>query len=1248
MAEIKRIYVEKKEGCNIEASQLLADIKENLGLTNLTGLRILNRYDVEDIADDVFEAASKTIFSEPPVDYIYNETFEMAEDETAFSMEYLPGQYDQRADSAMQCIQIISGDDKAVVASAKTYVLKGKLSTEDVEKIKHYCINPVDSREASMEKPATLKMDLTIPTTVETIEGFIDMDEKALLDYRKSLGLAMSEADILFCQKYFKDTEKRNPTITEIRVIDTYWSDHCRHTTFATHINDVTFEDGKYKEVVENVYKMYLDEKKSLGREQKPVCLMDIATTGMRALKAQGELDNFDESEEINACSIVVPVDVDGVEEDWLVMFKNETHNHPTEIEPFGGAATCLGGAIRDPLSGRSYVYQAMRVTGAGDPTVPVADTLQGKLPQRKIVTSAAHGYSSYGNQIGLATGQVAEIYDEGYVAKRMEIGAVIAAAKKENVIRECPDAGDIIILTGGRTGRDGCGGATGSSKEHDEDSILTCGAEVQKGNAPTERKLQRLFRNPEVSKMIRRCNDFGAGGVSVAIGELADGLEINLDLVPKKYEGLDGTELAISESQERMAVVVKADKADSFIKYANEENLEATVVAKVTDDRRLKMFWNGNDIVNISRDFLDTNGAVQNTDIYVEEPANKPEKIENKSDLKAQWLENLSQLNVACQKGLVERFDSTIGAGTILMPFGGKNQMTPAEVMAAKIPLLKGETTTGTLMSYGYNPTVAKWSPFHSAVYAVVESVAKIVAGGGDYDSVRLTFQEYFERLGEDSHRWGKPFSALLGAYLAQMELGTAAIGGKDSMSGTFKDLDVPPTLVSFAVDPVKMYNVISPEFKNAGNTIVKVNVSYDENDLPVFDELKKNFAKISELVKEGKIVSAATIGVGGIAAAVTKMAFGNDIGAVINEEDLFNYNYGSFVLELACDKAEAEKLFAGYNFAVIGNTTSEKNIVANGVTIDLDEALNVWIKPLEKIFPTKYLEDVKKADIEIKPFNVVEKKFSGKGIAAPRVLIPVFPGNNCEYDTKRAFEKAGAVADTLVVTNLKTQWLEESIDKMVDMIHNSQIIMIPGGFSAGDEPEGSGKFIAAVFRNPKVKEAVMDLLKNRDGLMLGICNGFQALIKLGLVPFGEIRDMEENSPTLTFNTIGRHISCLADTKIVSNKSPWLWNSNVGDIHKVAFSHGEGRFMADETVIKALAENNQIATQYVDPNGNPTFDIRYNPNGSLYAIEGITSPDGRVLGKMGHSERMGNGVFKNVPGEKDQKIFLSGVQYFK
>lgn len=1250
MSQVKRLYVEKKPSYAVKAKELAEELKAYLSIDDVSNVRVLIRYDVENVSAETMEKAAVTVFSEPPVDDLYEEDFPKKEGDRVFSVEYLPGQFDQRADSAMQCLQLLNEKEEPIIRSATTYVFSGNISDEEFEKIKEYCINPVDSRETDEKKPETLVMDYEEPADVAIFDGFKDMPEEELKALYDSLGLAMTFEDFRYIQNYYHGEEDRNPSMTEIRVLDTYWSDHCRHTTFSTELKDVTFGDGYYKPLFEKTYNEYLADRAEVygDRKDKFICLMDLALMGMKKLKQDGLLDNMEESDEINACSIVVPVEFEDKTEEWLISFKNETHNHPTEIEPFGGAATCLGGAIRDPLSGRSYVYQAMRVTGCADPTVPMAETMKGKLPQRKLTTGAAKGYSSYGNQIGLATGQVAEIYDEGYVAKRMEIGAVIAAAKKENVIRECPDAGDIIILTGGRTGRDGCGGATGSSKEHDEDSILTCGAEVQKGNAPTERKLQRLFRNPEVSKMIRRCNDFGAGGVSVAIGELADGLEINLDLVPKKYEGLDGTELAISESQERMAVVVKADKADSFIKYANEENLEATVVAKVTDDRRLKMFWNGNDIVNISRDFLDTNGAVQNTDIYVEEPANKPEKIENKSDLKAQWLENLSQLNVACQKGLVERFDSTIGAGTILMPFGGKNQMTPAEVMAAKIPLLKGETTTGTLMSYGYNPTVAKWSPFHSAVYAVVESVAKIVAGGGDYDSVRLTFQEYFERLGEDSHRWGKPFSALLGAYLAQMELGTAAIGGKDSMSGTFKDLDVPPTLVSFAVDPVKMYNVISPEFKNAGNTIVKVNVSYDENDLPVFDELKKNFAKISELVKEGKIVSAATIGVGGIAAAVTKMAFGNDIGAVINEEDLFNYNYGSFVLELACDKAEAEKLFAGYNFAVIGNTTSEKNIVANGVTIDLDEALNVWIKPLEKIFPTKYLEDVKKADIEIKPFNVVEKKFSGKGIAAPRVLIPVFPGNNCEYDTKRAFEKAGAVADTLVVTNLKTQWLEESIDKMVDMIHNSQIIMIPGGFSAGDEPEGSGKFIAAVFRNPKVKEAVMDLLKNRDGLMLGICNGFQALIKLGLVPFGEIRDMEENSPTLTFNTIGRHISCLADTKIVSNKSPWLWNSNVGDIHKVAFSHGEGRFMADEAVIKALAENNQIATQYVDPNGNPTFDIRYNPNGSLYAIEGITSPDGRVLGKMGHSERMGNGVFKNVPGEKDQKIFLSGVQYFK
>ena len=889
-----------------------------------------------------------------------------------------------------------------------------------------------------------------------------------------------------------------------------------------------------------------------------------------------------------------------------------------------------------------------MRVTGAGDPTVPIQDTIPGKLPQSKLVRSAAHGYSSYGNQIGLATGQVTEIYDEGYVAKRMEIGAVIAAAKKCDVIRERPQKGDLIILTGGRTGRDGCGGATGSSKEHNEDSILTCGAEVQKGNAPTERKIQRLFRNSEVSRMIKRCNDFGAGGVSVAIGELAEGLEINLDLVPKKYEGLDGTELAISESQERMAVVVDPANVDKFIKFANEENLEAVVVAEVTDDRRLKMYWNGNDIVNISRDFLDTNGAAQYTKVTVSSPNEKPALKETNENIKEKWLENLSDLNVSCQKGLSERFDSTIGAGTVLMPFGGKNQLTPIEAMAAKVPVLEGDTTTATLMSFGYNPKVAKWSPFHGALYAVVESVAKIVATGGNYDSCRLTFQEYFERLGNTPERWGKPFSALLGALVAQMKLGTASIGGKDSMSGTFKDLDVPPTLVSFAVDVSDINTIISPEFKTIESSIVRLTTKYDENDLPDFNELIKNFKLVSKLIKEKKVIAASTIGQGGVAAAVSKMAFGNDIGAEINTNDLFNYSYGSFVLEMPYDKETIDELLKGYNYEIIGETNEDEVFKVNGETITIDEAKKMWFKPLEKIFPTKYYSDYDTSDISVKSFEITTKKHTGMGIAAPRVFIPVFPGTNCEYDTKRAFEKAGAVADTLVISNLKKEWLVQSIDRMVEMINNSQIIMIPGGFSAGDEPEGSGKFIAAVFRNPKVKEATMNLLKNRDGLMLGICNGFQALIKLGLVPYGEIRDMEENAPTLTFNTIGRHVSCLADTKIISNKSPWLWNTAVGQVHRVAFSHGEGRFVADDATIKSLAENGQIATQYVNEHGVPTYDIKYNPNGSVYAIEGITSPDGRVLGKMGHSERIGNGVFTNVPGEKDQKIFLSGVEYFK
>ena len=1245
---IKRIFVEKKKGCDIEASQLFADIKENFEISALEGLRILYRYDVEDISDEAFAVAEKTIFSEPPVDNVYLERFDMTEDEVAFGMEYLPGQYDQRADSAMQCVQIISGDDNAVINAAKIFVLKGKLTVGDIEKIKNYCINPVDSREASMEKPETLRMKLNIPETVETLTGFIDKNEEELLTLRAEMGLAMSDADIIFCQKYFKDTEKRDPSITEIKVIDTYWSDHCRHTTFATNITDVKFEDGKYKKVIEDAYNMYLDLKKDLGRENKPQCLMDIAVMGMRALKAQGKLANFDESEEINACSIVVPVDIDGKTEDYLIMFKNETHNHPTEIEPFGGAATCIGGCIRDPLSGRSYVYQAMRVTGAGDPTVPVQDTIDGKLPQSKLVRSAAHGYSSYGNQIGLATGQVTEIYDEGYVAKRMEIGAVIAAAKKSDVVRERPEKGDIIILTGGRTGRDGCGGATGSSKEHNTESIHTCGAEVQKGNAPTERKIQRLFRNSEVSRMIKRCNDFGAGGVSVAIGELADGLEINLDLVPKKYEGLDGTELAISESQERMAVVVDKNDVDRFIKFANEENLEATVVAEVTDDRRLKMFWNGNDIVNISRDFLDTNGAAQYTTVEVKSPAEKPAKIETAGNIKEKWLEVLSDLNVACQKGLSERFDSTIGAGTVLMPFGGKNQLTPVEAMAAKVPVLEGDTTTATLMSFGYNPKVAKWSPFHGALYAVVESVAKIVATGGNYDSCRLTFQEYFERLGNAPERWGKPFSALLGALVAQMKLGTASIGGKDSMSGTFNDLDVPPTLVSFAVDVSDVNTIISPELKTIESYIVKLTTKYDDNDLPVFDSLIKNFKLVSKLIKNKAVTAASTIGQGGVAAALSKMAFGNDIGFEINDDDLFNYNYGSFILEMPGDEESVKELLAGYDYKIIGETIEENIFKVNGEDITIEDAKKTWFKPLEKIFPTKYYSAFDTKDITLKPFEVAVKKHTGKGIAAPRVFIPVFPGTNCEYDTKKAFENAGAIADTLVISNLKNEWLAESIDKMAEMINNSQIIMIPGGFSAGDEPEGSGKFIAAVFRNPKVREATMNLLKNRDGLMLGICNGFQALIKLGLVPYGEIRDMEETAPTLTFNTIGRHVSCLADTKIISDKSPWLWNTAVGQVHRVAFSHGEGRFMADEATIKALAENGQIATQYVNVNGEPTYDIKYNPNGSIYAVEGITSPDGRVLGKMGHSERIGNGVFTNVPGEKDQKIFISGVEYFK
>ncbi|HCT65305.1 MAG TPA: phosphoribosylformylglycinamidine synthase [Lachnospiraceae bacterium] len=1253
---IKRLYIEKKKGCDVEAQSMLADIRENLGISELTGVRIFNRYDVEGISDTDYEKAKTTIFSEPPVDKVYEEEITFSNGERVFATEYLPGQYDQRSDSAMQCVQIISQAEKPTIICAKVVALEGNLSDEEFSAIKSYCINPVDSREAMLEKPKSLVMEMEIPEDVKSFDGFIDKTEEEINDLRNQLETAMSFEDMLFCQKYFRDVEKRNPTTTEIRVIDTYWSDHCRHTTFQTKIENVEIEDGLYKAPIEKAYESYLAERKDVyGDRDKDICLMDIAVMGMKTLRKKGILDNLDQSEEINACSIVVPVDIDGIEEEWLIMFKNETHNHPTEIEPFGGAATCLGGAIRDPLSGRSYVYQAMRVTGSADPRAKVEDTIPGKLPQRKITTEAARGYSSYGNQIGLSTGQVAEIYDEGFVAKRMEIGAVIAAAKKDHVVREVPEEGDIIILTGGRTGRDGCGGATGSSKEHTLESIESCGAEVQKGNAPTERKLQRLFRNPEVSTMIKRCNDFGAGGVSVAIGELADSLVIDLDAVPKKYEGLDGTELAISESQERMAVVVRKENLDKFIKFAAEENLEATPVAVVTDDRRLIMKWRNNAIVDISRDFLDTNGATQKTNIKVTSPKKASyfdtTCVDDKlieSNIKKAWLNNLSNINVSSQKGLVERFDATIGAGTVLMPFGGKNQLTPPEAMAAKVPLLKGETNTTTLMSYGYNPNISKWSPFHGAIYAVVESLAKIVATGGEYSKIRLTFQEYFEKLGTDPEKWGKPFAALVGAFKAQMEMGVAAIGGKDSMSGTFMDISVPPTLVSFAVDTTKVDNVISPEFKAVGNTVVYLPAKRDKYDLPDFDYLKQLFGLVTSFIQKGICVSAHTVRTGGIAEAISKMTFGNSIGMAFEDDienvDLFKPVYGSFVIEIKNAKIID---FMGLDAKIIGKTIEEPVIQLKDIEISLKEMLPEWEGTLEKVFPTK-VKFNGEGSTEIKTF---ENKDFGKPaikIAKPKVFIPVFPGNNCEYDSAKAFEKAGAEAKTLVVANMSVQALEESIEKMVQEIKQSQIIMIPGGFSAGDEPDGSGKFIAAVFRNPYIKEAVMDLLQNRDGLMLGICNGFQALVKLGLVPYGEIRDLDEESPTLTHNYIGRHVSLLVNTKITSTLSPWLWGTSVGDIHTIPVSHGEGRFIAPKNKLDELIANGQVATQYVDSKGNATYDIRFNPNGSMMAIEGITSPDGRVLGKMGHSERIGNGLYKNVLGEKDQKIFESGVKYFK
>ena len=1251
---VKRLFVVKKHPYDVEAQGLLKDLRETLGIKSLEALKIVNRYDVEGISDSEYQLARSTIFSEPTVDFAYDEEYEIPSNCRAFAVEYLPGQYDQRADSATQCIQLLTQGDRPDINTARVIVLEGNINEEEFNSIKNYYINPVESREAKMTKPETLKSEVEQPADVAVLDGFTSMDEKQLSELLREMGFAMSFDDIVFCQSYFKNTEKRDPSVTEMRMIDTYWSDHCRHTTFLTCIDNVKFEKGRFTEIIEQTYKDYIEKREDIykDRNDKDICLMDVALMAMKALKKQGKLEDLDLSDEINACSIVVNADINGKNEEWLVMFKNETHNHPTEIEPFGGAATCLGGAIRDPLSGRVYVYQAMRVTGSGDPRTKLEDTIQGKLPQKKITTGAASGYSSYGNQIGLATGQVAEIYDEGYVAKRMEIGAVIGAAPRKNVVRMQPEAGDKIILLGGRTGRDGCGGATGSSKAHTEESLMTCGAEVQKGNAPTERKIQRLFRNPDVSTLIKRCNDFGAGGVSVAIGELADGLEINLDAVPKKYEGLDGTELAISESQERMAVVVAAEDVEKFISFSEGENLEAVVVAEVKAEPRLKMSWRGKQIVDLSREFLNSNGAKQRIDIEISAPNeltyfDECNEIEI-DNLKEYWIKNLQNLNRCSQKGLVERFDSTIGANTVLMPFGGKTQLTPAEGMAAKLPLMEGDTTTGTLMSFGYNPDISKWSPFHGAVYAVVESIAKIVAMGGDYSTARLTLQEYFEKPGKDAKRWGKPLSALLGAYYAQMKLGTAAIGGKDSMSGSFMDMNVPPTLVSFAVNTVNVGNVVSNEFKAVGSKVVLLKVKLDDNMLPDFEDLDKVYSRGNKLAKEKNILSASSVRSGGIAEIISKMAFGNMIGfkleGITDVSLLFKPFYGSIILELP-ENTDLTKVLEGLRYTVLGNTMDNSEININGTGIDLDELAGKWQEPLERVFPTRVMEEQKNAAVY--NYEAKTKVQPSLKIAKPRVFIPVFPGTNCEYDTKKIFENAGGIVETMVIKNMTHSHIEESIERMKNLIDNSQIIMIPGGFSAGDEPEGSGKFIATAFRNPVVSEAVMKLLKNRDGLVLGICNGFQALVKLGLLPFGEIREIDEACPTLTFNTIGRHQSSLVRTRIASNLSPWLNNVKVGDIHTVAISHGEGRFTASSDVMAALEANGQIATQYVDLDGKPTYDISFNPNGSINAVEGITSPDGRVLGKMGHSERIGTNLYKNVPGEKDQKIFQAGIEYF-
>jgi phosphoribosylformylglycinamidine synthase len=1269
MSSVRRVYVEKKPAFAVQAKDLRHELRKYLGVSGLTGVRVLIRYDVENISDDVFEKACKTVFAEPPVDTLYKESFEMAENARTFSVEFLPGQFDQRADSAVQCVKFLNEEEEPVIRSATTYVIEGEVSDEEFEAIKHHCINPVDSREIGMEKPETLVAKFEEPADVAILDGFQDMPEAELKKRYDSLNLAMTFKDFLHIQNYFKSEEHRDPSMTEIRVLDTYWSDHCRHTTFSTELKNVAFTDGYYREPIEGTYQKYLADRAEIfkGREDKFVCLMDLALMAMRKLKKEGKLDDQEESDEINACSIVVPVEIDGKTEEWLVNFKNETHNHPTEIEPFGGAATCLGGAIRDPLSGRTYVYQAMRVTGAADPTVSVKETLKGKLPQKKLVREAAHGYSSYGNQIGLATGYVKEIYHPDYVAKRMEIGAVMGAAPRKDVKRMTSDPGDIIILLGGRTGRDGIGGATGSSKVHTEASIEVCGAEVQKGNAPTERKIQRMFRRPEVSRLIKKCNDFGAGGVSVAIGELADGLNIYLDKVPKKYAGLDGTEIAISESQERMAVVVDPKDVEEFLKYANEENLEAVEVAVVTESPRLVLIWRDKEIVNISRAFLDTNGAHQETDVKAEIPSqeNKYFTKPEVTDVKEKWLSMLADLNCCSQKGLVEMFDSSIGAGSVLMPYGGKYQLTETQAMVAKLPVLEGKTDTVTMMSYGFDPYLSSWSPYHGAIYAVIESVSRIVAGGGDFSKIRFTFQEYFRRMTEDPARWSQPFLALLGAYDAQLGFGLPSIGGKDSMSGTFNEIDVPPTLVSFAVDVASDKTMITPELKKAGNKLVLLKIERDAYDLPDYEKIMDQYHKFFEDVKAGRIVSAYALDGNGLAAAVSKMAFGNHKGVKIDaqvaKEDLFAADFGSIVAEVPADKV-AELTIAG---VVIGEVEDDAVLSYGDVKVTMEEALTAWKGTLEKVFKT--VSGAEKNDGPA-PESIEAQQAADGGtidengcyhagsvyvckhkVAKPRVFIPVFPGTNCEYDSTKAFERAGAEVDVKVFKNLTAEDIRDSVNIFAKAIDQAQIIMFPGGFSAGDEPDGSAKFFATAFQNAKMKEAVTRLLEERDGLALGICNGFQALIKLGLVPYGKITGQTPDSPTLTYNTIGRHISKMVYTKVVTNKSPWLAQAELGATYCSPASHGEGRFVASEEWIKKLYENGQIATRYVDADGNVQLnDEEWNVNGSYYAIEGITSPDGRVLGKMAHAERRGDSVAINIFGEQDMKIFESGVAYFK